>query len=295
MLMDGAMGTEIERRGVAVDDRTWSAAAHGAGSNTVREIHADYIAAGARIHITNTFAMSRHVLALDRLEGRFATLNREAVSEFDAAVASSESERRDLWLAGSLSTFYEGSNRGKLPPPSELHRNVANQAAILAAAGVDSFALEMLFDVDVTLAMWRAVADFGLPVILGFTCDDSGTVDSVPTRAARMGAAPVMLDEVLQEVLEAVNESVIIPAIMHSQPETTRHALEVLRRHWDGPVAVYPNSGSMQSVNQDFTSVCSPAEFADEAGFWFREGVNIVGGCCGIGPSHIHAAAAHLQ
>ncbi len=62
VVLDGAMGTELEKRGVPMDDAAWSAAALVTHTDTVREVHEDYIRAGADIITTNTFATARHVL-----------------------------------------------------------------------------------------------------------------------------------------------------------------------------------------------------------------------------------------
>ena len=62
VVLDGAMGTELEKRGVPMDDAAWSAAALMTHTDTVREVHEDYIRAGADIITTNTFATARHVL-----------------------------------------------------------------------------------------------------------------------------------------------------------------------------------------------------------------------------------------
>src|ERR687893_2320658 len=62
VILDGATGTELERRGVPMDDVAWDAAALLTHPDTVREVHEDYIRAGADVIITNTFATARHVL-----------------------------------------------------------------------------------------------------------------------------------------------------------------------------------------------------------------------------------------
>ena len=73
LILDGAMGTELQRRGVPMDDVAWDAAALATHPNLVREVHEDYIEAGAEVIITNTFATARHVLGPWRgWEGSFA-------------------------------------------------------------------------------------------------------------------------------------------------------------------------------------------------------------------------------
>ena len=80
IVLDGAMGTELERRGVPMDDAAWSAAALITHPDTVREVHEDYIRAGADVIITNTFATARHVLEPAEMGGQFRELNTRAVT-----------------------------------------------------------------------------------------------------------------------------------------------------------------------------------------------------------------------
>src|SRR3712207_2755816 len=80
VILDGAMGTELERRGVPMDTVAWDAAALFTHPDTVREVHEDYIRAGADVIITNTFATARHVLEPAGMGERFRELNTRAVA-----------------------------------------------------------------------------------------------------------------------------------------------------------------------------------------------------------------------
>ena len=62
ILLDGAMGTELERRGVPVDATAWSAMAMIEHADAVRAVHRDFINAGAEIQIVNSFALGRQIL-----------------------------------------------------------------------------------------------------------------------------------------------------------------------------------------------------------------------------------------
>ena len=292
VLMDGALGTELEKRDVPIEGTAWSATAVRTSADTIREIHSDYIDAGAQIHIVNSFALARHVLQPVGLAGEFEVLNRLAVAHFNQAVAESGRDRASLFAAGSLSTFAANSDRSILPGGEVLLRNYRDQAQILFDAGVDLFALEMLFDVEVSLAMLKAVEEFGLPVIIGFTCDwDQQGGDKLVT-ARELGSAPLALESVLTEVIDNIHSGNAIMSIMHSEADVTDAALDVLKQHWHGPIAIYPNSGQFEDLHMQFDSVCGVEEFSAAAARWIESGVNIVGGCCGIGPQHIAAIGA---
>ncbi|MDH3220586.1 MAG: homocysteine S-methyltransferase family protein [Gammaproteobacteria bacterium] len=287
ILMDGALGTELERRGVPIDGAGWSALAvrdHGA---IVRQTHEDYIRAGAKLHIVNSFALARHVLEPIGLGEEFEALNRRAVALFDEAVAGTQSDRDALWVAGSLSTFAANSDRTLLPRGDALTSNYRDQARVLLDAGVDLFALEMLFDRTVSLSMLEAAQGFGVPIILGFTCSWGQDGGARVTTAQGMGSPVEPFDAVLPAVIDAIESEDVILSIMHSAADVTDAALEILHRYWDGPVAVYPNSGHFIDLRMQFDSVCSASEFQQSARRWIDSGARIVGGCCGIGPAHI--------
>ena len=294
LLMDGALGTELERHQLPIEGSGWSALAVRDHGEVIQHIHRDYLAAGARLHIVNSFALARHVLEPIGLGADFERLNRRAMTLFDDAVAASGHARNRLWAAGSISTFCANSDRSLLPKGADLVKNCRDQAQILHAAGADLFALEMLFDVDVSLAMIEAVSGFELPVIVGFTCgwDELGG-EGVMTRPG-LGIAPLPLQDVLSGVIEAVDAENLILSIMHSDADVTDAALDILRQRWQGPVAIYPNSGHFVDLHLQFDSVCSEDEFARAAHGWLQQGVQIVGGCCGIGPSHIRRLSGKL-
>ena len=287
VLMDGALGTELERRGVPFEGAGWSAFAVRDYGEIIRQTHEDYIRAGARLHIVNSFALARHVLEPVGLGDEFEPLNRQAVVLFNEAVTRSGVDRNTLWAAGSLSTFAANSDRSLLPQGEDLVTNYRDQARVLHAAGVELFALEMLFDTEVSLAMLKAVEGFGLPVILGFTCDLNAGAGSGVTTAGGMGSPAMPLEKILPAIIDAIESDDVILSIMHTESGVTDAALDVLKQYWDGPIAIYPNSGQFIDLRMQFDSVCGVEEFQLAADRWIEAGVQIVGGCCGIGPAHI--------
>ncbi len=121
VILDGAMGTELERRGAPMDGVAWSAAATGSHPHLVREAHEDYIRAGADVIITNTFAASRHVLEAAGLGEEVGALNRRAV-----ALAREARERAagdaPVAIAGSISSFAPGADNSRAPSPAQARR-----------------------------------------------------------------------------------------------------------------------------------------------------------------------------
>ena len=284
------MGTELDRRCVPLDAAAWSARAMESHPEIVREVHADYVRAGADLHIVNSFATCRHVLEAAGLGDKVRAYNQLAVHLCQQGIEQA-SDGGDQWMAGSISTYAESSDRDKLPKLHDLSKNYQEQTDILAEAGVDMFVLEMLFDVEISVAALEVAAATGLPVSVGFSCRFGAGNETVETYFSDLESiAGLRLENVLPPVLAAIPaDTEAIVAIMHSEFDVTNKALEVVKQFWNGPVAVYPNSGLYDKPHWRFDTVCSPTEFADTAESWLRNGVNIVGGCCGIGPDHIRA------
>ena len=259
VMMDGAMNTELTRKGYAFNTVDWLKV-NGEAPHCIAEIHQDYARAGAEIHIANSFATGRYVLEHFGLAGEFEALNRAAVTICRTAI--DETASHDQWIAGSISTFAHDHDRNNLPEPGELEANAADQAAILADAGCDMIALEMLFDVETTAALLKGAASCGLPVSLGFVCarNADGVVGFEGSRVVPDGRAKMTLTEALPQVLDACEAlDRLIVTVMHSELESSGPALRAIGQVWDGATAVYPNNGHYQAPGGwDTSSGCSP-------------------------------------
>ncbi|MDG1088630.1 MAG: homocysteine S-methyltransferase family protein, partial [Acidimicrobiales bacterium] len=165
ILIDGATGTDIERRGVPMVENAWcgvSALTHG---DDVRAVHRAHIDAGAELIIANTYASSRHLLARAGEEEHFAEINRRAVAL--AIEARDQAGRPEVLIAGSMSTSRQG---GPFPDVEIARANFAEQAIILTEAGVDIIVLEMMRDIEQTEVCLEGALATGLPVWLGVSC-----------------------------------------------------------------------------------------------------------------------------
>jgi homocysteine S-methyltransferase len=287
LILDGGTGTELQRRGVPMDGVAWSAAAMLHHGDTLREIHADYIRAGADIITTNTFAAARHVLEPAGLGDRIRELNGTAV-----ALAREARDRasggREVWIAGSISSMAPGADHARRPTAAATAPHYREQAEILAEGGVDLLLLEMMRDVEHTRAAIAAAAATGLPVWVGFSC------------ARSAGGEVVMFPGILED---AAFRGVIGPAmvaggslvaVMHSEVEDIAPALEVARGAWPGPLGAYAHRGRFVMPDWQFDDTISPGDYLAAARRWVELGARVVGGCCGIGPDHIRVLAAGL-
>lgn len=195
IVLDGAMGTELERRGVPMEDAAWSAAALITHPDTVCEVHEDYIRAGADVIITNTFATARHVLEPAEMGEQFRELNTRAVTL--AKQARENAADRPVFIAGSISTFTARYDYSYEPRAEKARANYREQAEVLAESGVDVIALEMMRDLEQTTYALEAAVGTRLPIWVGYSCKttDEGTVvlwDGDHTLAEALEQIPTM-------------------------------------------------------------------------------------------------------
>lgn len=284
IILDGATGTELEKRGVPMNDAAWCAAALATHPEIVREVHEDYIRAGADVIITNTFPAARHVLESAGLGDRFQELNTLAV---ELAIQARESVAEEpVYIAGSISTFPPRLENDLAPPEKLARENYREQAATLAEAGVDLLALEMMRDVEQASYAIEAAVETGIPVWVGFSCkraDDGKVV---------LWDGEHTLEKALREVSLA---GVSLVSVMHTLVEDATPALREVVELWDGPIGAYPHSGRFVMPNWRFTDMISPEDFAAEAQEWLALGARAIGGCCGIAPEHIRALKERLS
>jgi homocysteine S-methyltransferase len=92
----------------------------------------------------------------------------------------------------------------------------------------------------------------------------------------------------LAEGIQAIKDKdVPLISIMHTEVENIDACLDVLQANWSGPIGVYAHSGVFVAPNWVFNDTISPEDYACAATSWSRRGVQVIGGCCGIGVEHI--------
>ncbi|MGB3700805.1 MAG: homocysteine S-methyltransferase family protein [Anaerolineales bacterium] len=272
ILIDGATGTEIERRGVPMVDNAWNGMGAMTHPDIVRQVHEDYIRCGAQIIISNTFSTSRHVLQDAGFEEHFEVLNQRGIEL--AREARTNMGSPNVLVAGGIAYL---SFTGKTSPPEQLRANLEEQAVIMADAGADLIMLEMMADIERTEIALEAAQKTGLPVWVGFSCH----LDEV-------GEPHLLYGSALLEGVKAIqNYDVPVVTIMHTEVEYIDACLNVLKANWQGPIGVYAHSGKFVAPNWIFNDVISPEDYASAANSWLQQGVQVLGGCCGIGLEHM--------
>jgi homocysteine S-methyltransferase len=275
LLLDGGTGTELRRRGMELSDAAWSGLASLTHYELLRTIHADYIAAGADVITTNTFATTRFVLDAAGHGTEFAAINARAVA---AAREARDAGSRDVAIAGSISCLPPRFDVRAYPDERAERAAYVELAETLAEAGVDLFVLEMMQETRHAPLACAAARAVGLPWWLGVSC--------------RVGAGGELVGFDFPLVPLAACLDALLPleptavAVMHSPLAAVVPALAAMRARWAGTLGAYPEIGDGRRPT------VPPDELAAAAREWSAAGARIVGGCCGTTPEHVRALAA---
>jgi S-methylmethionine-dependent homocysteine/selenocysteine methylase len=278
LVLDGALGTELELRGVASSLPLWSARALFAAPEAVLEIHRDHVVAGAELLTANTFRTRRRTLAREGLGARAPELTALAVRL--AARAAAGAPRR-VFVAGSAAPLEDCYRPDLVPDAEALAREHAEHAEQLAAAGADCILAETMNCAREAAAAARAARATGLPLLSSFVCGAD---------------ARLLSGEPLEEGLAAVAPSAPLAVGVNCLPaESLAPCLAVLDAS-GLPFFVYPNLGSPDPV-RGFAPLDdrAPADFARFAREWIAAGACLVGGCCGTRPAHVRALAELVE
>src|SRR5580700_46845 len=269
IVADGAMGTMLYARGVFInrcfDELNLSS------PDLVRQIHQEYVEAGAEIVETNTYGASRLRLGAFGLGEKVREINRAGVR------IAREAAKEQAWVAGAVGPL--GVRIEPLGPTSFTEARAAfrEQTDALVEAGVDLLILETFANLDElreAAVAARESAGKDMVIVAQVTIDDFGHLPGgtdTATFTREMDAMPV-------DVI-GLNCSV--------GPKATLETLEVMMQYSAKPMSAMPNAGVPQRVEGRNMYLCSPEYMAQYARRLLWAGVRIIGGCCGTTPDHI--------
>ena len=276
-LLDGALGTELHRRGVNVSLPLWSAAALKTAPEVVRAIHHDYLTAGARLLTANTFRTTTFTYqraGLDEEAAREAArqathlavrLAREVLRENPPAVGL---------VAGSMAPVGDCYTPADYPSPEVAGTTYRELARWLADAGADLLLLETHIRLEEARIALEAATSTGLPVLVSYLINDDLRLWG---GAALAEAVRVAEGEGVQGIL--VN-CVTLPV--------ARKGVEALSNLVSRPYGVYANAGRSQPSAEGAIKTYVPdEEYIAAAQGWADLGARMIGGCCGTTPHTI--------
>lgn len=279
VVLDGAMGTELERRGVCGTPPLWSAAALDDAPELVADIHRAYVAAGAEILVANTFRTNPRTL--EQL-GRGADGPRLCRAAVELACEAASGAPGPVWVAASVAPAADCYQPALVPDDAALSREHALLAEWLAAAGADLLWIETLGTVREAVAAAHAARAVGLPFAVSFVLSEDGRLLGGDPLAAAVAAL-----EPLKPLALGVN---CIP------PRAIDRMLLALRALTRRPLIAYGHIENRHPLpGWTYGQQAPPGAYAQHAAAWLAAGASIVGGCCGTTAAHIAAVAAVVR
>jgi S-methylmethionine-dependent homocysteine/selenocysteine methylase len=274
ILLDAAMGTELQRRGADTRLPLWSARALRDSPELVSAIHREDVAAGADVLTANTFRTHRRTLEKGGLGHRSRELTALAVRLAREAAGGGD---REVFVAGSLSPLEDCYRPDLVPDDAALEREHREQAESLAAAGVDLLLLETHNSVRELVAAARAAKKTGLPFVASMVTDGSGRLLSGESiGSAAHAVAPFRPEALSINCVPARRLEVDLDELASVAPGV--------------PLAAYGNLGlPADDRGWAFTEELLPPAYAEHARRWMALGARLVGGCCGTTPAHTAA------
>ncbi|MDE2686038.1 MAG: homocysteine S-methyltransferase family protein [Chloroflexota bacterium] len=286
ILMDGGMGSEIERRGF-ISPTTWSGGPMLTHPELVRDIHQEYIEAGAEIIITNTFGTGRDMLEVGGIEHRVDEANRNGIEASVQARRNAGAED-SVVIAASVSTMRPKAH-AEVPVPYEKALDTyREQLAELAKGGADVVVGEMLIRISDTLAVVDAASEFSLPAWVGLSTVRDGDELYLGIENRHGG-------ESLQDAMDAIADKDIASVfVMHTPVDEVAPGLEIVRKSRTGTFGAYAHFARPEDPATART-VLDPQQYLTYAKGWHKQGARIIGGCCGTTPAHIRALGEWLR
>ena len=278
ILFDGGMGTQLYAHGVP-SHRCYDEL-NLLQPDLVQSIHRAYIAAGAEVIETNTFAANRVALTAYGLEQRVRDINFRGVK---VAREAREVSGEDVFLAGSVSSIGQPLAPVGTITPDEARAIFFEQIEALLEAGVDLLALETFsspIELREAVRAARSVST-DLPIIAEVSVHEDGRT----LAGATPDAIVALLDELRVDAL-GVNCGV--------GPQTALDAIQQMRALTHTPLSAMPNAGHPTNQGGRQMYVSTPEYFGEYARRFAEAGVSIIGGCCGTTPAHIAAMRAAL-
>jgi homocysteine S-methyltransferase len=296
VMLDGALATELERRGADLHDPLWSARLLIENPALIRRVHRDYFEAGADVATTASYQASLPGL---QERGLSATQAREVL---ELSVRLAQEAREQFWeawppadrlrplVAASIGCYgaflhdgseYRGDYHLSVRQLVDWHRP---RLEILAGTHADLLACETIPCLAEAEALVRLLDDVpNLPAWISFSCRDG---------------QHLCHGEAIADAVACVAgcASVLAVGINCTAPRVVAELLEGAAAQTDKPLIAYPNSGESWDAQQRcWHANADTLDWAEAALTWHRAGARLIGGCCRTTPATIRTLRSALK
>ena len=300
IILDGALGTELERQGYDVSGRLWSAKYLLENPQIIQDLHEDYVRAGSNIITTSSYQASIPAfveagLSLDKADDLLKEtvfLAQAAVKNVWQGLSLDEQQRSYPLIAGSVGPYaafladgseYTGAYHLSEKEFKDFHRP---RIQALLDAGCDLLALETIPNGAETKALVHLLSE-EFPQVEAYLSFTAQTVSAI--------SDGTLIEEVGR--LAQSSPQVLAVGFNCTAPHLIAPLLEKLKQVCDKPLLAYPNSGEIYNVATN-TWQDNPEQqlcLTDYSQLWKKQGVQLFGGCCRTRPEDIRQLAGELR
>ena len=274
LIMDGAMGTELMRRGIELPLPLWSAMANIDQSKHVTEIHEDYIESGSNVITTNTFRTTPRTF----IKAGYSDLDSLKLSKqaFKMAVKAARDARNDknILIAGSIAPLEDCYVPSKFPGSVIAKKEYRFITNMVSNSCVDIMLFETMGSYDEIEVALQVSKDVEMEKWLSIILKDKNHL---------------LDDTKIEKVIGLATEyDVDMLLINCTSTKIINNALPSFLNIWKGKWGTYPNAGeSMPTKEGVFTSILSDNEFSEYIRNYINLGASLVGSCCGSTPDTV--------
>ncbi|PJI08648.1 MULTISPECIES: homocysteine S-methyltransferase [Clostridium] len=296
-ILDGALATELEKRGCNINDSLWSAKVLAKNPEIIEAVHYDYFVSGADCAITSSYQAT-----IDGFMNKGYSKS-EAESLIKNSVKIAKQARDKFWeepsnrinrpkpfIAGSVGPYgayladgseYRGDYKITEEELMEFHRP---RIKLLLEAGADILACETIPNLAEAKAITKLLQEFpDVYAWISFSCkNDYEISDGTP----------------IKECAEFLNSCTQVAAIGMNctAPKYINSLIKEIKSVSDKPIVVYPNSGEeYDAKSKTWHGNSSSEAFSSAAKEWFHSGAKLIGGCCRTTPADIKATYEILR
>ena len=279
LLIDGAMGTELNIRGVSTPLPLWSAGANLQNSKIVLDVHKDYIKSGSRVITTNTFRTTPWTY---KKAGYSDKKSKEVArsSLYKAVDIAHKASEKDVLIAGSITSVDDCYRPLSFPGLSSAEENYGYLVDWLVDAGVDLLLFETMGNIIEINCAINIAKNYELPKWLSIIFDDYCN----------------LLDGTKVENLFAEIDKKSLECLLTNcnTKKLTLEGLKKIRRIWSGSVGAYPNLG-LTNYENDYFKVIDQTSLLNCLKALIEQELDIIGLCCGSTPYHVSLLNALIE
>ena len=272
-ILDGAMGSEIIKRGVKLPKYIWSAWANTAHPHLVKKIHDDYVDSGCNYITTNTFRTTKRAYIKTQISSEQA--KNMAHESMKAAVSIAlESAKKQAKVLGAIAPLEDCYTPNLYPGYEKAKNEFSLIGKALILAGADGLILETMNNISETTACLESIKRYSSLTWVSFNLKDSNHLQS---------------GEKLNLALNSIKKFKVDCVLLNcNELNRTKNAMSVLANNCSTRWGIYPNLGLGEpSPDGVIDEYAKDEEFVNVAREALSLGASVLGGCCGTSPKHI--------